>query len=476
MDADSPSFAHAFEDLPAEARLQAAEIASTQPGISLRRRIREELETFGLDSYGTLEESPPAPLPVRLPGHAVHLPGLTAGVWRGRAAGRRQAGRRWPPAIRSAPRSTCARRWPEGDARRSPRRDSAGRADYQPYPDHRHGVADRRPADRDHRPAVRGRTRELTYVHCEAGRGRTGVVDRVLPDGGDGLGCRADALAEAVELRLHRARASRRSSASSARRCERLAGGAVPAAAVRLRQRDAGPVDRRPSTPRRTSRKRTDPLAGGLSPSKGQTFRIRYARHAYVDNLGTGSCRTRVRATLPARRDRGPAENGNAKVCEGIPTMSEQPAIQYAELLRQLRAELGLTQEELASAAGISPRTISDLERGINQTPRRATAELLADALRLTGPERGQFMAAARRRPVTTPAAVLAAAGTGHRRPDVVNADAGAARRRRAPRTTRTPRTSCGSSRPPARRSLTARRNSASCGRRGRARGRAVAC
>ena len=68
--------------------------------------------------------------------------------------------------------------------------------------------------------------------------------------------------------------------------------------------------------------------------------------------------------------------------------MSEQPAIQCAELLRQLRAERGLTQEELASAAGISPRTISDLERGINQTPRRATAELLADALRLPEPQR----------------------------------------------------------------------------------------
>jgi transcriptional regulator with XRE-family HTH domain len=79
--------------------------------------------------------------------------------------------------------------------------------------------------------------------------------------------------------------------------------------------------------------------------------------------------------------------------------MSEQPAIQYAELLRQLRVELGLTQEELAAAAGISPRTISDLERGINQSPRRATAELLADALRLQGPRREQFMAAARRRP-----------------------------------------------------------------------------
>jgi len=92
--------------------------------------------------------------------------------------------------------------------------------------------------------------------------------------------------------------------------------------------------------------------------------------------------------------------------------MSEQPAIQCAELLRQLRAERGLTQEELASAAGISPRTISDLERGINQTPRRSTAELLADALRLSGSEREQFMAAARRRPVMTSAAVLAAVGT----------------------------------------------------------------
>jgi transcriptional regulator with XRE-family HTH domain len=89
--------------------------------------------------------------------------------------------------------------------------------------------------------------------------------------------------------------------------------------------------------------------------------------------------------------------------------MAVQPAIQYAELLRQLRAERGLTQEELASAAGISPRTISDLERGINQTPRRATAKLLADALRLPEPQREQFMTAARRRPAATPAPVLAA-------------------------------------------------------------------
>ncbi|HEX4288950.1 MAG TPA: AAA family ATPase [Trebonia sp.] len=92
--------------------------------------------------------------------------------------------------------------------------------------------------------------------------------------------------------------------------------------------------------------------------------------------------------------------------------MSEQPASQYAELLRQLRVERGLTQEELAAAAGISPRTVSDLERGINQTPRRATAELLADALELSAPQREQFMAAARRRPAAPPGPALGGAGT----------------------------------------------------------------
>jgi transcriptional regulator with XRE-family HTH domain len=78
--------------------------------------------------------------------------------------------------------------------------------------------------------------------------------------------------------------------------------------------------------------------------------------------------------------------------------VSEQPAIEYARLLRQLRDDAGLTQEELAAAARVSPRTISDLERGINQSPRRATAELLADALQLTGDKRAQFVAPPRRK------------------------------------------------------------------------------
>ena len=76
--------------------------------------------------------------------------------------------------------------------------------------------------------------------------------------------------------------------------------------------------------------------------------------------------------------------------------MTEQPALSFAGLLRQLRAEARLTQEELAEAAGLSPRSVSDLERGINRTARKDTAGLLADALGLAEPVRAPFVAAAR--------------------------------------------------------------------------------
>ena len=76
--------------------------------------------------------------------------------------------------------------------------------------------------------------------------------------------------------------------------------------------------------------------------------------------------------------------------------MAELAAPGFGGLLRQLRAEAGLTQEELAEAASLSPRSVSDLERGINLTARKDTARLLADALGLAGPPRALFEAAAR--------------------------------------------------------------------------------
>jgi tetratricopeptide (TPR) repeat protein/transcriptional regulator with XRE-family HTH domain len=83
--------------------------------------------------------------------------------------------------------------------------------------------------------------------------------------------------------------------------------------------------------------------------------------------------------------------------------MADGPAAAHAglgfgRLLRRLRDEAGLTQDELAEAAQVSQRAISDLERGINTTARKDTALLLAGALGLDGQARELFIAAARGR------------------------------------------------------------------------------
>ena len=78
--------------------------------------------------------------------------------------------------------------------------------------------------------------------------------------------------------------------------------------------------------------------------------------------------------------------------------MAERATSGLAGLLRQLRAEAQLTQAELAKAAGVSPRAVSDLERGINRTARQDTAVRLAGALGLAEPARSLFVAAARGR------------------------------------------------------------------------------
>ncbi|MGH3278578.1 MAG: helix-turn-helix transcriptional regulator, partial [Trebonia sp.] len=65
--------------------------------------------------------------------------------------------------------------------------------------------------------------------------------------------------------------------------------------------------------------------------------------------------------------------------------MAKQPVGGFAELLQRLRARAGMTQEELAAAAEVSPRTVSDLERGVNRTARKDTAGLLAGAIGLAG-------------------------------------------------------------------------------------------
>jgi predicted ATPase/DNA-binding XRE family transcriptional regulator len=95
----------------------------------------------------------------------------------------------------------------------------------------------------------------------------------------------------------------------------------------------------------------------------------------------------------------------------------------FGGLLRRLRDEAGLTQEELAEAARVSRRAVSDLERGINRTAHKDTAVLLAGALGLDGRVGELFVAAARGR--VRAGEVLAADG---RPPGAFGAAAGARR------------------------------------------------
>jgi transcriptional regulator with XRE-family HTH domain len=97
--------------------------------------------------------------------------------------------------------------------------------------------------------------------------------------------------------------------------------------------------------------------------------------------------------------------------------MAGQPAPTFSGLLRRLRAEAGLTQEQLAEAAGLSPRSVSDLERGINRTARKDTAMLLSGALGLAEPTSALFVAAARG--LVPAAEVLAAVRESEFRPTV---------------------------------------------------------
>ncbi|HEY0935960.1 MAG TPA: helix-turn-helix transcriptional regulator, partial [Trebonia sp.] len=72
----------------------------------------------------------------------------------------------------------------------------------------------------------------------------------------------------------------------------------------------------------------------------------------------------------------------------------------FADLLHEQRTRAGLTQQEVAEATGLSLRTVSNLERGVEGTPQRETVRLLSDALGLGGADRERFETTARGRPL----------------------------------------------------------------------------
>ena len=71
--------------------------------------------------------------------------------------------------------------------------------------------------------------------------------------------------------------------------------------------------------------------------------------------------------------------------------------------LRRLREAAGITQEELAFRAGLTPNAVSDLERGKTRRPYPHTVRSLANAIGLSEDERMSLLAALPRRDASVP-------------------------------------------------------------------------
>ena len=81
-------------------------------------------------------------------------------------------------------------------------------------------------------------------------------------------------------------------------------------------------------------------------------------------------------------------------------------------LLKWYRRQAGLTQEELAERAGVSTRSVSDIERGLQQHPHISSLRRLADALELAPELRVMFLTAGQETPAAVGGPVLAAPPT----------------------------------------------------------------
>jgi len=75
------------------------------------------------------------------------------------------------------------------------------------------------------------------------------------------------------------------------------------------------------------------------------------------------------------------------------------PPASFGALLRARRHRAYLSQEQLAARAELSERTVRNLEAGRVRSPRTDTLRLLANALRLSEPERDTWLRGRPERP-----------------------------------------------------------------------------
>jgi predicted ATPase/DNA-binding XRE family transcriptional regulator/Tfp pilus assembly protein PilF len=97
----------------------------------------------------------------------------------------------------------------------------------------------------------------------------------------------------------------------------------------------------------------------------------------------------------------GPKEGDSTHVdtASGLTTL--------ADLVRHYRSVARLSQEEMAERAGLSARTVSDIECGVARSPRAVTLSLLAEALALDPPAKQRLYASVRRGPASPEPALV---------------------------------------------------------------------
>src|SRR5215468_9221056 len=109
---------------------------------------------------------------------------------------------------------------------------------------------------------------------------------------------------------------------------------------------------------------------------------------------GSQGCRTVPHGGITPRLTDSPAAAMGDT--EQLASTWRSPDGSFGALLRAGRHRALLSQEQLAARAGLSERTVRDLEAGRVRRPRDDTVRLLADALQLSGPQRESWIAAAR--------------------------------------------------------------------------------
>ena len=109
---------------------------------------------------------------------------------------------------------------------------------------------------------------------------------------------------------------------------------------------------------------------------------------------GSQGCRTVPHGGITPRLTDSPAAAMGDM--EQLTSTWRSPDGSLGALLRAGRRRALLSQEQLAARAGLSERTVRDVEAGRVRSPRDDTVRLLADALQLSGPQRESWFAAAR--------------------------------------------------------------------------------